>query len=501
MRRVRIRWLVPGAALLAVTVSGVVVAGNAGAAVQAPAAVAATAPGSPATRTDLINYFQSISGHYTLSGQQDGPSSAPNTWQQQVHNITGKYPGMWAGDFAFEQADINARPTVIAQAKSIWAAGSIPALVWHACPPTTVGQACHWSDNPGVPAITGYQLTSDQWSQLITDGTALNTAWKRRLDESVPYFQDLKNNGIPVLFRPQHEMNEAWSWWGGRPGPNGSLKLYQITHDYLVNVKGLTNIVWVWNLKDIAGGAAHVSDYWPGASYVDLATMDAWDNYQPTQEWYNAMLGIAGGKPIALSEVGQVPTPATLAAQPKWTFFSVWINWLTDPAWNTNAGIQATYNDPQVLSRGSIHIPVAGSGGTPPPTTPPAGNPGAITGIGGKCVDVAGANSANGTAIQLYTCNGTSAQQWTINLSTDGTLRALGKCMDVTAAGTANGTKVQLYDCNGTGAQKWTASNGRLINTNSGRCLDATGQSSADGTRLQIWDCTGNPNQTWTLPS
>ncbi|HWB38324.1 MAG TPA: ricin-type beta-trefoil lectin domain protein, partial [Rugosimonospora sp.] len=124
---------------------------------------------------------------------------------------------------------------------------------------------------------------------------------------------------------------------------------------------------------------------------------------------------------------------------------------------------------------------------------------GPITGYGGKCVDVAGANSANGTQVQLYACNGTAAQSWSVG--TDGTLRALGKCMDVAAAGTANGTKVQLYDCNGTAAQQWTASGAALVNPNSGKCLDATGPSSADGTPLQIWSCTGAANQQWHLPT
>jgi glucosylceramidase len=127
------------------------------------------------------------------------------------------------------------------------------------------------------------------------------------------------------------------------------------------------------------------------------------------------------------------------------------------------------------------------------------GATGAITGYGGKCVDVAGANSANGTQVQLYTCNGTGAQQWTVG--TDGTIRALGKCLDVAGAGTANGTKVQIYDCNGTGAQSWTRSGTQLINTASGRCLDATGVSSADGTPLQIWDCSGGANQQWNVPA
>jgi beta-glucanase (GH16 family) len=123
---------------------------------------------------------------------------------------------------------------------------------------------------------------------------------------------------------------------------------------------------------------------------------------------------------------------------------------------------------------------------------------GTITGYGGKCVDVNAASTANGTAIQLYTCNGTGAQRWTVNA--DGSVQALGKCMDVTSSGTADGTKVQLYQCNGTGAQKWTLNAAHdLVNTNSGKCLDATGPSSADLTRLQIWTCSGGANQKWTL--
>ncbi|MFI5608525.1 ricin-type beta-trefoil lectin domain protein [Amycolatopsis sp. NPDC051903] len=125
---------------------------------------------------------------------------------------------------------------------------------------------------------------------------------------------------------------------------------------------------------------------------------------------------------------------------------------------------------------------------------------GQITGIGGKCVDVAGASSANGTAVQLYGCNGTTAQQW--NVGSDGTIRALGKCLDVTAASTADGAKVQLYDCNGTAAQQWVVTAAHdIVNPAANKCLDATGQSSADGTRLQIWTCTGTANQKWTAPS
>ncbi|MER5521517.1 family 16 glycosylhydrolase [Streptomyces sp. NPDC002763] len=122
----------------------------------------------------------------------------------------------------------------------------------------------------------------------------------------------------------------------------------------------------------------------------------------------------------------------------------------------------------------------------------------AIKGLAGKCVDVAGANSANGTPVQLYDCNGSAAQQWTVG--SDGTIRALGKCLDVTSGGTADGTTVQLYDCNGSAAQKWAVSAANdIVNPQANKCLDVTGNNSANGTRLQIWTCSGGANQKWTV--
>ncbi|MFF7969043.1 lectin [Streptomyces sp. NPDC007903] len=124
---------------------------------------------------------------------------------------------------------------------------------------------------------------------------------------------------------------------------------------------------------------------------------------------------------------------------------------------------------------------------------------GAFTGLAGKCLDVAGGSSANGTAVQLYDCNGSTAQQWTV--AADGSVRALGKCLDVVSASTADGAKVQLYDCNGTGAQRWSynAATGDVVNTAADKCLDVTDNSSANGARVQIWSCTGAANQKWTL--
>jgi chitinase len=152
------------------------------------------------------------------------------------------------------------------------------------------------------------------------------------------------------------------------------------------------------------------------------------------------------------------------------------------------------YDKPTGYAYSKIFNQITGGGGGSPGTT------GQITGYGGLCLDDRSASTANFNPIQVYTCNGTGAQQWTV--PGDGTLRVLGKCLDVNAGGTADGTTVDLYDCNGTGAQTWQPqSNGALLNPQSGKCLDDTGWSTTPGTQAQIWSCTGGANQRWTVPS
>jgi mannan endo-1,4-beta-mannosidase len=338
-------WLVSTAAVIATVAAAAVL----------PTAQAAQ-PGSP-----LLAYLNRISGQYTLSGQHNRePNSDPTKYTRVAQQITGQTPGLWGGDFLFASADVNARQTMINEAINQWRSGSVVALTWHMCPPT-VGRTCGW-DEAGILG----SLTDAQWSQLITGGTALNNAWKARLDEVVPFLQQLKSAGVEPLWRPIHEMNDGWSWWGGRPGASGSRRLYEITYDYLVNVKGLNNMVWVWNVKDLNMGSA--GQYVPAANTFDVASLDVWVKLEPSASDYQTMLNLSGGKPISLAEVGRTPSPSILTSQPRWTWFMVWAEWLTDPAYNTNASVQATYFHPRVLNRGEFSL------GTPP-TNPPTSNP------------------------------------------------------------------------------------------------------------------------------
>ncbi|MEV6367547.1 ThuA domain-containing protein [Micromonospora musae] len=134
---------------------------------------------------------------------------------------------------------------------------------------------------------------------------------------------------------------------------------------------------------------------------------------------------------------------------------------------------------------------VKGGGGTP--------GTGPVRGLAGKCLDVRNSGTADGTQVQLYTCNGSAAQSWSV--TSNSTVRALGKCLDVSGGGSADGTKIQLWTCNGSGAQNWSAqADGTLRNPQSGKCLDVSGNNSADSTPVHLWSCTGAANQKWILP-
>ncbi|WNV82951.1 ricin-type beta-trefoil lectin domain protein [Umezawaea sp. Da 62-37] len=128
------------------------------------------------------------------------------------------------------------------------------------------------------------------------------------------------------------------------------------------------------------------------------------------------------------------------------------------------------------------------------------GGAGPVHGYANQCLDNSQGNTADGNPVQIWGCNGTSAQQWAVGSGS--TLHVSGKCLDVTSGGTANGTLVSLYDCNGTGAQVWLPQpNGALRNPQSGRCLDDVGASTTWGTQVAIWDCNGGANQNWFLPA
>ena len=304
--------------------------------------------GKPATagataRSALLRYLHAASGRWTVSGQHNRePNDQPTLWTAKVHDITGKYPGLWKADLSFHT--LEARPGMIAEAKRQWAAGSLVTLMWHMCPPTQP-EPCGWDTPDGVWA----KLTDAQWTEMLTPGRPLNSALIARFDVVVPLLRQLDDAGVAVLWRPFHEMNDSWAWWGGHPGPDGSLRLYRLMHDHF-RAAGLHNLVWVWSVSD--RDPAGISAYDPGPEDSDVAAMDIWHTDFPTRAGYDAMLRVAGDRPIALGELSHVPPPELLDEQPRWVYFMIWAEYLQERA--SGDEIKRSYYGPRVRNRDTL---------------------------------------------------------------------------------------------------------------------------------------------------
>jgi hypothetical protein len=296
-------------------------------------------------RQKVIAFLAGISGTKTAIGVEDKDSSNPHADSDQMASMAGngQYPSFWSADWGFGSA-VGERENIVQEGESQWAQGALVQYIYHACPPTE-DESCEYSGGPAGTNIDGSRLTDAQWQDLITPGGTLYQAWLGRLDTLATFFQELKDAGVAPLFRPLHEMNGSWAWWQGRPGASGSPELYRITHDYLVDVKGLDNIVWVWNLQDYDTLTADVPSYTPGLDYFDIAALDVYDTGYTTAN-YQAMLGGSGGKPIGVAECQFLPDPGTLSAQPLWTYVAMWPDFFS----NDTTQIPALFDDGAVLT-------------------------------------------------------------------------------------------------------------------------------------------------------
>ncbi|MEU7073916.1 non-reducing end alpha-L-arabinofuranosidase family hydrolase [Streptomyces narbonensis] len=141
----------------------------------------------------------------------------------------------------------------------------------------------------------------------------------------------------------------------------------------------------------------------------------------------------------------------------------------------------------------------SGSGNPP---VDPAGSTGEIKGAAsGRCVDIPGSATANGTQAQLWDCGGQTNQRWTYTAAKQVKVHG-NKCLDAKSKGTTNGTPVVVWDCNGGANQQWNVNaDGTITGVQSGLCLDAIGAATANGTRIQLYTCASVGNQKWTAPA
>lgn len=168
--------------------------------------------------------------------------------------------------------------------------------------------------NPTYSGLDNYKkaVNDESYKQIFKAGTEERKNWLAIMDVVAAGLQKLEDDGVSVIYRPLHEMNGDWFWWGADNSNGGSTErqvlykaLYQDMHKYFTETKGLDNLIWVWSPD---ASRNNMTGYYPGDNYVDIVGLDAYTaSYLSIDDIvndYNTLTTAFPAKPFALAEIG-----------------------------------------------------------------------------------------------------------------------------------------------------------------------------------------------------
>ncbi|MEJ5169600.1 MAG: glycosyl hydrolase [Fimbriimonadales bacterium] len=291
---------------------------------------------------ELYRRLLDLSGKRVLSGQHNYPGSISGHWEETAR-LAGSEPAVWGQDFGFsadDQDGVQFRSAIVEEAIRQHRRGALVTLMWHAVPPTMEEPVTF---KEGVQS----KLSDSEWTQLLTPGSALHRRWEAQVDVVAKLLLQLRDAGVPVVWRPYHESNGAWFWWGGRQGAEGSAKLYRMLFAKLTGDYGLDNLVWVYNPNAPRTGVRPYEDMYPGGDVVDVLATDIYGGEFP-DSFHDDLVALADGRPVAIGEVGQLPTPEVLERQCRFLWFMLWAGMQTK--WNTPETLRAVFGHPRTMN-------------------------------------------------------------------------------------------------------------------------------------------------------
>lgn len=327
-------------------------------------ALAAADPLATPKTQEVLDYLKNLPNfpdNRVLSGQFGWDTEEVD----DLYQTFGKYPALIGRDYLDFQADFATPPdfaTPNADLIAHWNAGGLVTMSYHFINPV---------------GVSPWDTTYVDIPQLITPGTSLNSKFNTMLDFAASGLSQLQDAGVVVLWRPFHEMNGSWFWWGGKSASQYK-SLWSYTFNYLTTAKGLHNLLWVWSPYESIN-----TTYYPGNAYVDIVGVDLYGHGSnlPKVPGYDSLASI--GKPFAITELGLCAGGLTTATSscgpqdiygviasikrnmPKTVFWLSW-NGVYSISYNVNEGMLMA--DPWVITRDEIDLDAV----PPPPPPPPS---------------------------------------------------------------------------------------------------------------------------------
>ena len=290
-------------------------------------------PAATQKTQSLYAFLCDTYGKHVLAGQQESTWMGSEDYEFNIiQRASGKLPVIRGLDYMGEDfSGCNRR------AKAWAAKGGIVTICWH-CGDNFKG------------SHTEAMNSNPDWSKLLTPGTNEYKTLIAGMDKGAAALKELQDAGIPVIWRPFHEFDGAWFWWG-KGGAENFKKLWRLMYDRYTNEWGLNNLIW--NL----GYSGDVKDNWyPGDQYVDIIGADTYVNHTGSLlSMYQRTANVAK-KPVCLHENGAIPDPEKMKADgAKWLWFMTWhTSFIDSDPINTSSYLKQVYNSDYLLSLDEI---------------------------------------------------------------------------------------------------------------------------------------------------
>ncbi|MBR3267356.1 MAG: hypothetical protein IKI58_01280 [Oscillospiraceae bacterium] len=286
-------------------------------------------PKASAQTQSLYNFLCDTYGNHVISGQQESTWMGSENYEFDIiKRASGKYPALRGLDYMGDDfSGCNRR------AKSWYQQGGIVTICWHC-----------GSDFSG--SHTEAMNTDLNWNAALTEGTSEYNKLIAGMDKGAKALKELKDAGVPVIWRPFHEFDGKWFWWG-KGGAENFKKLWRIMYDRYTNYWGLDNLIWnLGYCGDVNGG------WYPGDQYVDIIGADTYVNHSNSLVSLYGKTAQVAKKPVCLHENGPVPDPEKMKADgAKWLWFMTWhTSFIDSNAINTADYIKRVYNSDYMLT-------------------------------------------------------------------------------------------------------------------------------------------------------
>jgi mannan endo-1,4-beta-mannosidase len=289
---------------------------------------------------ELLYLLYLMKGRYTLAGQHNY-LEGPDQYSEVVKSMIGQTPALHGYEFGAIMNQSNEdirklRQKVVDSAIQTHQKGGVVAITYHAHLP---GECACWEH------VNNGGISQGEFKQIITPGTDLHKLLLADLDEVAVYLKKLQAAHVPVLWRPYHEMNGGWFWWGKQAE---YAQLWEIMYERFTKVHQINNLLWVWGPNAPNDHADSFEPYYVGPLRADVLTVDVY-NKDYKQSHHDQLWVLSGGKPIAIGENGELPDAELLNVdQRQYIWFMTWGSELEEK--NQLLDVQELYKSEKVLT-------------------------------------------------------------------------------------------------------------------------------------------------------